>query len=230
MSYDNWLPGKQDDQLHMAKTWSPVLVQKGPGWNIPLAEITELDALIAAADAVLQTAKSSERTQIITAQCREAFGALIFKMRYIKRRYFLQPPLTDADFISLLLSLYDDTRSPVPVPRLEAEGDVRFPDYGIIEVVNIRARGDMSREDKRAYQRVRVCYGLTGTPTSLYPFRLSEAPAAGYQLPNSIWTQRKSRRFEFHGESGNRIYLCLCFENGKGGAGPCGPVLTAIIP
>jgi hypothetical protein len=88
----------------------------------------------------------------------------------------------------------------------------------------------MSREDKRAYQRVRVCYGLTGTPTPLYPFRLSEAPAAGYQLPNSIWTQRKSHRFEFHGESGNRIYLCLCFENGKGGAGPCGPVLTAIIP
>jgi hypothetical protein len=88
----------------------------------------------------------------------------------------------------------------------------------------------MSREDKRAYQRVRVCYGLTGTRTPLYPFRLSEAPAAGYQLPNSIWTQRKSRRFEFHGESGNRIYLCLCFENGKGGAGPCGPVLTAIIP
>ena len=230
MPYDNWLSGKRDDQLHMAKTWSPVLARKGPGWNVPPAEIAELDALIAAADAVLQTAKSSERTQVITAQCREAFGALVFKMRYIKKRWFLQPPLTDADFISLLLALHDNTRSGVPVPRLEAEGDVRFPDYGIIEVVNIRARGDMSREDRRAYRGVRIYYGLTGTPTPLDPFRLIEAPIAGYQLPHSIWTQRKSHRFDFHGESGNRIYICLCFENGKGGAGPWGPVLTAIIP
>jgi hypothetical protein len=76
MPYDRWLLGKRDDQFQMAKTWSPVLVQKGPGWNVPPAEITELDALTGTADAVLQTAKSSERPQIITAECREAFDAL----------------------------------------------------------------------------------------------------------------------------------------------------------
>jgi hypothetical protein len=140
----------------MAKTWSPVPVQKGPGWNVPPAEITGLDALIAAADAVLQTTKSSERTRIITAEYRETFGALVFKMRYIKRRYFFQPPLTDAGFISLLLSLYDDTRSPAPVPRLEAKGDTRFPDYGIIEAVNVRACGDMSKGRQRACRRAGI--------------------------------------------------------------------------
>ncbi|MDR2482722.1 MAG: hypothetical protein LBD08_03720 [Treponema sp.] len=86
--------------------------------------------------------------------------------------------MTDAGFISLLLALHDDTRSPLPVPRLEAEGD-------------------MSREDKR-YQRVRVCCGLTGTPAPFDPFRLSEAPLAGYQLPHSIWTRRKSHSNRHH--------------------------------
>ncbi|MDR2516066.1 MAG: hypothetical protein LBC88_01645 [Spirochaetaceae bacterium] len=230
MGYDNWLPGRRDDQLHMAKNWSSVLASKGADWNVPAAEMTELATLTAAAEATLNAAKSSERTQIITAQCREAFDILVAKMRFIKRRWFLQPPLTDAELVSLLLSPQDSTKTDIPAPRLEAEGDVRFPDYGIIEVVNIRARGDMGAEDRRAYRGARIYYGLTGNPTPLDLFRLTEAPVAGYQLPHSTWTQRRNHRFEFQGESGNRIYICLCFENGKGVAGPWGPILTAIIP
>jgi hypothetical protein len=88
----------------------------------------------------------------------------------------------------------------------------------------------MGAEYKRAYWGVRIYYGLTGTPTPQNLFRLSEAPSARYQLPHSIWSPRKSHRFAFPRESGNRIYLCLCYENGKGGAGPWGPILTAIIP
>jgi hypothetical protein len=166
MAYENWLPGRRDDQLRMAKTWNTVLAQKGAEWNVPPAE---LGALATAAETAFQTAKSSERTQVITAQCRDAFDTLVAKMRFIKKRRFLQPPLTDAELVSLSLS-----------------------------------------------------------PQDL--FRLSEASAAGYQLPHSTWTQRKSHRFAFPGESGNRIYLCLCYENRKGGAGPWGPILTAIIP
>jgi hypothetical protein len=214
----------------MAKNWGVTLAEKGASWNMPPAEITELAALATAAEAALQTAKSSERTQVNTAECRDAFDALVAKMRFIKNHWFLQPPLTDAELVSLSLSPHDNTKTEVPAPRLEAEGDVRFPDYGIIEVTNIRARGDMGAEDKRAYRGVRIYYGLTGTPTPQDLFRLSEAPAAGYQLPHSIWTQRKNHRFAFPGESGNRIYLCLCYENGKGGAGPWGPILTAIVP
>ena len=37
MDYNHWLPGKRDDQLHMAKNWSTVLAQKGQTWNVPLA-------------------------------------------------------------------------------------------------------------------------------------------------------------------------------------------------
>ncbi|MDR0473505.1 MAG: hypothetical protein LBH43_07545, partial [Treponema sp.] len=47
---------------------------------------------------------SSERSAIITAQCREAFDNLIAYMRIIKRRAFLTPPLLDSDYVSLELT------------------------------------------------------------------------------------------------------------------------------
>jgi hypothetical protein len=44
---------------------------------------------------------------------------------------------------------------------------------------------------------------------------------------------QKKERFNFDGESGNRVYFCLQYENTKGreeGQGPFGPILPAIIP
>lgn len=230
MTYERWLPGKRDDQLFMAKEWSAVLASKGAAWNVPPAEISELGALAAAAEPVLQKAKSTERSQVVTAECRAAFDLLVAKMRFIKKYWFLQPPLTDAEIISLSLSPHDGVKTAVPPPRLEAEADIRFPDYGIIELANIRARGDMTAEDKRSYRGVRIYYGLTGSPTPQDLFRLTETPQAGYNLPHSTWTQRKHHRFAFPGESGNQIFVSLCYENGKGETGPWGPVISAIIP
>ncbi|MDR1862330.1 MAG: hypothetical protein LBQ67_00260, partial [Treponema sp.] len=81
----SWLPARRDDQLHMAKTWCEVLPQKKTPWNVPDTEITELQTLTTAADAALTRAKSSERTQAVTAECRVAFEALTEKMRFIKK-------------------------------------------------------------------------------------------------------------------------------------------------
>jgi hypothetical protein len=75
-----------------------------------------------------------------------------------------------------------------------------------------------------------IYYGLTGTPSQQHPYRLSEAPESGFQLPYAVRTRRKRHRFEFQGESGNRIYVCVRWQNGRGLEGPWGPILTAIIP
>ena len=58
MAQDNWLPGRRDDQLFMAKNWDTVLAQKAAGWNVPPAEVTDLDTLSAVAEAALTLAKS----------------------------------------------------------------------------------------------------------------------------------------------------------------------------
>jgi hypothetical protein len=77
---------------------------------------------------------------------------------------------------------------------------------------------------------VRIYWGLTGAPTEKYRFRVTETPKSGYDLPNSRYTRRKRENFDFDGESGNRVYFCMRYENNKGGEGPFGPILSAVIP
>jgi hypothetical protein len=50
--------------------------------------VTELGQAIQNAEAILQTALSSNRTAIITTECQRLFSELIQKMRFIKERYF----------------------------------------------------------------------------------------------------------------------------------------------
>jgi hypothetical protein len=85
--------------------------------GIPAAVLTEFGGLIQAADAALTTAQTeTTRTSVATAQCKAAFDALAEKMRDIKRRYFLSPPLTEADYIALGLKPHNTTSTPSGSP------------------------------------------------------------------------------------------------------------------
>jgi hypothetical protein len=82
--------------------WIAVCAAKETAWNIPGAAVTELTTLRETAAAALETAKNeTARTPVSTAHCKEAFDALTAFMRDFKRRYFLSPPLLDADYVSL---------------------------------------------------------------------------------------------------------------------------------
>jgi hypothetical protein len=225
---ERWYPTKRADMLVMANVWITALTTQGPAWGVPQTAAAELQSLTTAAETALNTAQTVARDEVHNAKVRLAFAALEANMRDLKKRYFLAPPLAEPDFVILLLHPHDGTRSVIPAPDLEGEGDLKFPDYSIIEVQNIRARGAVT--DKRPYDAVKIYFGMTGTPTPQYPYRLSEAPESGFLLPYSARTRRKHHRFEFPGESGNRIYVCVRWQNGKGQEGPYGPVLTAIIP
>ncbi|MDR1986456.1 MAG: hypothetical protein LBP88_05725, partial [Treponema sp.] len=104
----DWLPGKRADQLLMARNWLRIMTTEvQAGWNIPQAQFTELEQLHAAAAELLQKAMSSERTAVITEQCKAAFDALTGKMRFFKSHYFLAPPLTNADLVNLGFTPHD---------------------------------------------------------------------------------------------------------------------------
>jgi hypothetical protein len=83
-------------------------------WGITQTDVDDLSSLIGEATTALTQAQSSNRTPVITAECKTAFDALIAKMRFIKSRYFLTPPLTGADFISLELKPKDEPPSHRP--------------------------------------------------------------------------------------------------------------------
>jgi hypothetical protein len=70
--------------------------------------LTGLAQVVKDAAEALDVAKNeTTRTPVATARCKAAFEALERYMRDMKRRYFLSPPLTEADIISLGLKPHD---------------------------------------------------------------------------------------------------------------------------
>ncbi|MDR2784218.1 MAG: hypothetical protein LBB48_10370, partial [Treponema sp.] len=89
-------------------------------WNIPAAVAEKLAALAGGAETALDAAKNeTTRTPVATARRREAFNALAAEMRDVKKRYFLEPPLTDADIVSLGLKPHDATLTPAGKPAAQ---------------------------------------------------------------------------------------------------------------
>jgi hypothetical protein len=217
----------------MVRNWMNIMdAETRTKWGIPTDKFTELGNRYAAAQALLQKVMSDEdRTPVVTEQCREAFGAMEETARFFHKHYFLVPPLELADLIRLGLKIPDEP-SPIPRPENQPEADLTFPGIHLVELRNIRPAGGKPL-DPRSDHGVRIYYGLSGAPTEKFPVRVSEAPKRGVDLPRSLFTRRKRERFDFEGESGNRVYFCMCYENAKGGEegqGPFGPVLSAVIP
>jgi hypothetical protein len=62
----------------MARDWQDVAGTNAAAWSIPPAALQNLDTLTQAADTALAAAKNeTTRTPVATAQCKEAFDALI---------------------------------------------------------------------------------------------------------------------------------------------------------
>ena len=202
-------------------------------WGVPTIVIDELEELAQGADAALTAAKNeATRTPVATARCKTAFDALIAKMRDTKKRYFLTPPLVDADYVALGLKPHDTKPTPVPAPTAQVEADITFPGIHLVELKNIRAVAGIA-PDSRSDYGVRIYYGFTGPATERRKFRVNEPPKSGNDLPDSVFTRRKKEFFDFDGESGNTVYFCLKYENAKGGKsgeGPFGPMLKAVVP
>jgi hypothetical protein len=56
-----------------------------------------------------------------------AFKEMETEARFIKKHYLLMPPLTLADFSTLLLPLPDETHTPVPLPSGQSALTITYP-------------------------------------------------------------------------------------------------------
>jgi hypothetical protein len=237
----DWYPTKRAQQLAMGNTWvSTITEAKAVLWKIPFNLITELAALVTTAEALYAQTLGNERTKSITARCKKAFSDLAEKMRDMKKRYFLKPPLTNADFVDLMLPVPDDTKSKVPDP-------VDHPGIEITKwaphSLGFRVFKEVSQGDDRSDYGVRIYYGLvrqgavsTGERPSATRFAgdvylLSSLPLTEADLPNSFFTRSANGVLELPPEaSGMTIYIASRYENDKGKAGPWGKMTSTVVP
>ncbi|MDR3198778.1 MAG: hypothetical protein LBU34_13000 [Planctomycetaceae bacterium] len=232
----DWMPGKRASQIAMAKDWLQVLGAATPPWGIPATEVEVLGSLTENAESLLTTAMSSERTKIVTAECRVAFEALVAKMRFLKSRYFLTPPLTEVDYISLNLQPKDTTPTPIPPPTDQAEADITRPGAHQI-MLHLHAVATAVPNPHRSDYGFRIYYGIyppggaSGEAATGAKRELVKVPVSGEELPHSKFTRRKRELLDFPQEdSGKTIYFCIRYENAKGEPGPWGPIVSTVIP
>jgi hypothetical protein len=225
----DWLPRARELIVAMARKWISALVTGASLWDIPTKAVQDLADKTSAAENLLVQELSAEKTTTTTAKTKAAFEDLETFMRDFKRRYFLVPPLTGVDLVSMGLKPQDKSPTPEPDPTAQPEADLAFPGVHLVELKNIRPVNGPQHGDGSDCG-VRVYYGLTGESTTQYKFRVQDAPISGSDLPYSEWASRKRVLFNFDRESGNTVYFCLQYENTRGKAGPFGPMLKAVIP
>ncbi|MDR2482371.1 MAG: hypothetical protein LBD08_01925 [Treponema sp.] len=230
----DWMPSRRDDILHMAKTWNTVLAVKGPLWGVPAAEIAELLALTAEAEAVLQEAKSGERNSVITVRCRTVFDLLRGKMRYIKDRYFKKPPLEDPDFPALLLHLKDDnpTSSGRPAGQLLLSVSYEGPHLLVVHCSPLITGVIHSSEWGYAvYDGIMPSGGASLEEAAGARHCLMHPSLSGDELLYWRFTRRKKEVREYAAEESSKTaYFCARCENQRGEHGAWGPVASAVIP
>ncbi|MDR0635447.1 MAG: hypothetical protein LBF87_00015 [Treponema sp.] len=216
----DWLPTKRMELIVMVRNWIAILIAEiRTAWGIPQAQFTELEQIYTAADELLQKAQSNERSPVITEQCKEAFDALIAKMRFFKAHYFLVPPLGNADLVNLGFTPHDPHPTPSGDPTAEATVETFLVGRHELGIRIVYVSGN---PDDKANKGFRVWYKVVpvgGEPVSS-PKELSE----------SFYTRRKKDIVIFdYEDSGKTAFIAVQIENG-GKKGPWGPLVSAIIP
>jgi hypothetical protein len=204
----------------MAKDWQTVASPKAALWGVPQSALSQLDLLTKAAEAALGTAQNeATRTPVATAQCREAFDALVSAMRDFKRRYFLSPPLADSDYIALGLKPRDATPTPSGTPAAQASIETYLKGRHELGVRIVYISGSPNDPANKGY---RIWYSVVPQGQTL--------PASPGELRNSFFTKRKKDVMEFDfGDSGKTCAMAVQIEN-EGKKGPWGPLVNALIP
>jgi hypothetical protein len=233
----DWYPGSRDEQLHLVNTWLSVFQTKAAQWNIPLANLNGLTAARDYALAILAVVKSGERTPASVVQCNGAFKEMETEARFIKKHYLLLPPLTPADFSTLLLPLPDETQTPVGPPPGQPVLTLTYPGGPHLLAVHLASLPGTEPPDSRGdygsalYRGIMPQGGATLEQAAGVKHYLMQIPLSGDELLHYRFTRRKREPVDFAAsESGMTAYFCARYENQKGFVGSWGPVVSAIIP
>jgi len=230
----DWLPGKREDRLAMAKEWINVLrtpnPDAGPGqgaavtmadkWGVPQAVVEELDELTGKADIALANIKNKETRNAVTiAICDEAFDALTAKMRYIKDRYFKKPPLADHDFASLSLNPKDNVRT----EHIEVHERVALKlglRYSREARVDFTVLGATNKAKPDGYEGAEIIWAVLDHP-----------PASHAELTCHDMASRTPYYIKFaDSERGKTVYVSAAWRNERGIRGDYGEIASAVVP
>jgi hypothetical protein len=221
MSTKDFIP--QADRLFLVwiKTLYANLQQRGGAWNVPQAEIIELNSLLTAfVNALAITDEPSTRTKVTVKTKNVARKSLESKARMTVKAYLIYNPLvSDSEREAMNLPIHKTSRTPADIPRYFPEVEVRMPSPGVIEI-HFRDSQTGKRLKPAGVHGVEIVWVISGKP-----------PVDWKELLHSVFCTRTPLRLTFEGpERGQTVYFALRWENTRGEKGPWTEILSAIIP
>ncbi|MDR1867377.1 MAG: hypothetical protein LBQ77_03800 [Treponema sp.] len=205
--------------------------------GLPAEACTKLNTLFTAYILKDDRAESGDATSVIRRERREANSELTAFVRLFINKYInFNDAIGVPQRLELRLHVHDTKPTPVLPPSAQATAEIRFPGIHLIELRVEKINSDIADSDRTNYG-LRIYYGIMPNLGSSAPSgggaarELTAPPQSGDELPHSVFTRKKTHRFDFPQEDrGKKVYFCLRYENSKGEAGPWGPILDAIIP
>jgi hypothetical protein len=237
--FEDWLSGTRTGILNMCREWIGYLTpERRTAWGILAEYFIELGTLFGTAQALLQKAMNdSERTHVVTVELQGAFEALTSAMRHFRDRWFKMPPLTEADWAALGFRKKDTHHTPIPPPRGTPVVTLTYPGgphvllAHLAPLVPSEELNPASDYGYAIYVGVMPHGGATLEEAASEKHYLMAPPKDGKGLRHYRFSRRRDERIYFDAEdAGKTAYVCSRYENGKGEAGPWGPVTSAIIP
>jgi len=220
MPYNNdWLPRRNHDVLEMAKTWAGVLPANMAAWGVPIAEITELNALVFNAEDAVRVAEEAGGGLVADAGVRDAFRLLRPFMRVMKRRHFTSPPLTNLGFALLDLKPHDDKPTTEPAPANVPFIEVRLAAHRVL-AFRLRDYG-AKRWAKPAH-----VHGIH------FRWEIRDSkPESAEALANVVVTSSSPIVLTFNeSQRGLRVYFAACWLGSTLSGGPWSEIGFTIIP
>jgi hypothetical protein len=233
--FSDWIPSREQDLVDLIAKWILILGdavrQALYGWiqAACVAVIDKMEAFLAARNAYAQVNSTENRVAKD-----EAKTTAVEAMREFARESIrFNKKVDDETRVFLGLRIVDNVRSTIPTPQAQCTGKITNPGIHLVEV-ELTGYAILTA-DQRANYGVRVYWGIvpqgevTVGMASGAKHYLAKPPETGEVLGNSVFTRKKKHVFDFDGDSGNRVFFCCRFENGKGDSGPFGPIISAII-
>jgi hypothetical protein len=206
-------------------------------WGIPQELVLQLAACLQTAETVLAKVNSGECTGADVARCRTVFKELEAKARFMKKHYFLMPPLTPPDFVRLLLAVPKGSRSPVGLPEGQPLLVATYTGGPHVLAVRFTQLPGVEPPDRRSdygyalYSGLMPPGGATLEQAAGPQHYLMKEPLSGEELLYCLFSRRKKVLVSFEGcQAGMTVFFCARYENQSGAVGTWGPVVRIIVP
>jgi hypothetical protein len=181
----DYIPHRDSELTPWGDNFTEKVAENAAKWEIPAAEVTELQTAYDTFAALQKKADSPAKTSVIVAEknaARDVFVGLVRKLVGFRLK---NPVITDAERIAMGLNVRDTTLTTVPVPTTRPELDIDVVDFRRLKVV-FHDQGS----DKKAKP-----YGVNG---AVIIYAVLDAPPADHSaLTRSVLATRTPHILEF---------------------------------